>query len=151
MWRVEIENAGIYAADLPEYLQALGITPPMRKSDVLIGQLRDLLEWRYPETAWVECGWRGMTLLIRVVDGVPAGTPLSETGAGDVVAARDGIVASIRTKAGTALVRPGDVVRKGQILIRGAGERVPSGGCVPAHAPAGRLLPAAHLRVGKAV
>ena len=28
MWRVEIENAGIYAADLPEYLQALGITPP---------------------------------------------------------------------------------------------------------------------------
>ena len=33
MWRVEIENAGIYAADLPEYLQALGITPPMRKSD----------------------------------------------------------------------------------------------------------------------
>lgn len=82
MWRVEIENAGIYAADLPEYLQALGITPPMRKSDVHQGQLRDLLEWRYPETAWVECGWRGMTLLIRVVDGVPAGTPLSETGAG---------------------------------------------------------------------
>ena len=69
MWRVEIENAGIYAADLPEYLQALGITPPMRKSDVHPGQLRDLLEWRYPETAWVECGWRGMTLLIRVVDG----------------------------------------------------------------------------------
>ena len=53
MWRVEIENAGIYAADLPEYLQALGITPPMRKSDVHPGQLRDLLEWRYPETAWV--------------------------------------------------------------------------------------------------
>ena len=51
MWRVEIENAGIYAADLPEYLQALGITPPMRKSDVHPGQLRDLLEWRYPETA----------------------------------------------------------------------------------------------------
>lgn len=126
MWHVEIENAGIYAADLPEYLQALGITPPMRKSDVHPGQLRDLLEWRYPETAWVECGWRGMTLLIRMVDGVPAGTPLSETGAGDVVAARDGIVDSIRTKAGTALVQPGDVVRKGQILIRGE-ERTGSG------------------------
>jgi similar to stage IV sporulation protein len=93
---------------------------------VQIGQLRDLLEWRYPETAWVECGWRGMTLLIRVVNGVPAGTPLSETGAGDVVAARDGIVDSIRTKAGTALVQPGDVVRKGQILIRGE-ERTGSG------------------------
>ena len=106
--------------------EALGITPPMRKSDVHPGQLRDLLEWRYPETAWVECGWRGMTLLIRVVDGVPAGTPLSETGAGDVVAARDGIVDSIRTKAGTALVQPGDVVRKGQILIRGE-ERTGSG------------------------
>lgn len=126
MWRVEIENAGIYAADLPEYLQSLGISPPMRKRDVQIGQLRDLLEWRYPETAWVECGWRGMTLLIRVVDGVPAGTPLSETGAGDVVASRDGIVASIRTKAGTAMVSPGDIVRKGQVLIRGE-ERTANG------------------------
>lgn len=43
-----------------------------------------------------------------------------------MVAARDGIVDSIRTKAGTALVQPGDVVRKGQILIRGE-ERTGSG------------------------
>ena len=113
MWRVEIENAGIYAADLPEYLQALGITPPMRKSDVHPGQLRDLLEWRYPETAWVECGWRGMTLLIRVVDGVPAGTPLSETGAGDVVAARDGIVDSIRTYGNRRKAVPCSARRRG--------------------------------------
>lgn len=119
MWRVEIENAGVYAADLPAYLQALGITPPIPKERVDIGELRDLLEWRYPETAWVECGWRGMTLLIRVVDGVTAGQPLIASGAGDVVASRDGIVRSIRTKAGTPLVKPGDIVRKGQTLIRG--------------------------------
>lgn len=119
MWRVSVENAGVYAADLPAYLQALGISPPMAKRRVNLGELRDLLEWRYPETAWVECGWRGMTLVIRVCDGVPAGQALTEAGAGDVVAARDGIVRSIRTKAGTPLVQVGDFVRKGQTLIRG--------------------------------
>lgn len=119
MWRVEIENAGIYAADLPEYLAALEITPPRWKKEIDPGELRDLLEWRYPETAWIECGWRGMTLTIRVVDGVASGEALSSDGAGDVVAARDGIVKSILTKAGTAVVKPGDLVKKGDVLIRG--------------------------------
>lgn len=133
MWRVEIENAGIYAADLPEYLAALDITPPRWKREVDTGALRDLLEWRYPETAWIECGWRGMTLTIRVVDGVASGMALSSEGAGDVVASRDGIVASILTKAGTAVVKPGTLVRKGDVLIRGE-ERTADGQTRPVSA-----------------
>lgn len=133
MWRVALVDAGVYEADLTAYLQALDITPPRWKQDINTGELRELLEWRYPETAWVECGWRGMTLVIRVVDGVPSGEAASVQGAGDVVAARDGIVSSILTKAGTALVAPGDLVRQGQILIRGE-ERTADGALRPVSA-----------------
>ena len=38
---------------------------------------------------------------------------------GDLVASRDGVVETIEVFAGTAAVRPGDIVRKGQVLIRG--------------------------------
>lgn len=41
----------------------------------------------------------------------------------DLVAARDGVVLSVNVKSGTALIKPGDTVRRGQVLISGS-ERV---------------------------
>lgn len=119
MWQVRLEGAGIYSADLTAYLQALDITPPRWRGDIDISHLRDQLEWRYPKVAWVEVGWRGMTLEIRLVEGVADGEPLTYQGAGDVVATRDGVVERIIAKAGTAVVLPGQLVKAGDVLIRG--------------------------------
>jgi len=119
MWRVEIQNAGVYQADLEQYLAEQEIKPPIWKHSVDLAFLRDALEWRYPQVAWVECGWRGMTLKITLVEGVAQGETQSYIGVGDVVALRDGVVDSVITVAGTAQVKAGDVVRKGQILILG--------------------------------
>lgn len=119
MWRVEIVGGGTYQADVAAALEEMGVRPPMRKAAVNIGSLRDALEWRYPRVAWFECGWRGMTLVVRPVEGV---LPMEETppdGPCDIVAGRDGIVYSLVTRAGTPAVSVGDLVRKGDVLIRG--------------------------------
>ncbi len=119
MWRVEIENGGVYLADIRQFLDEQGIRAPAWKRTVDLAALRDALEWRYPRVAWFECGWRGMTLRVSALTGVADGTPLTYAGAGDVVASRDGVVVSVVTKAGTAQVKAGDIVRAGQVLIRG--------------------------------
>lgn len=119
MWRVEIENGGVYLADIRYFLDEQGIHAPAWKGTVDLAALRDALEWRYPRVAWFECGWRGMTLRVSVLMGVADGTPLTHTGSGDVVASSDGVVVSVVTKAGTAQVKAGDIVRAGQVLIRG--------------------------------
>lgn len=119
MWRVEIEDGGVYLADIRQFLDEQGIHAPAWKQTVDLAALRDALEWRYPRVAWFECGWRGMTLRVSVLTGVADGTPLTHAGAGDVVASRDGVVVSVVIKAGTAQVKAGDVVRAGQVLIRG--------------------------------
>lgn len=119
MWHVEIQDAGVYQADLERYLIERGIKPVIWKHSVDLAALRDALEWRYPKVAWVECGWRGMTLKITLVEGVAQGETLEHTGAGDVVALRDGVVDSVITVAGTAQVKAGDIVHKGQVLILG--------------------------------
>ena len=119
MWRVELLDAGVYEADIRQYLDGQGIRPVCWKSAVDSSALRDALEWRYPRVAWVETGWRGTTLQIRVVAGTPAGETVRIDGSGDVVAIRDGIIDRIMTVAGTPQVKPGDLVRAGQVLIAG--------------------------------
>lgn len=119
MWRVEIRDGGAYLGDIRVALSEMGLRTPMWKRDVSLGELRDRLEYRYPKIAWIECGWRGSVLLITVHEGITAGEALSTSGCCDVVAARDGIVESVVTLAGTPVVKSGTTVRKGDVLIRG--------------------------------
>ena len=119
VWRIELIDPGVYEADLRGYLAVLEVRPLRWKRSLDLGAIRDSLEWRYPEVAWIECGFRGMTLTITVVEGVASGEALTHLGSGDVVAARDGVVESIITLAGTPQVKAGQTVRKGQILILG--------------------------------
>ncbi len=126
MWRVEVKDAGQYAADIRSALAEMGVEAPMLRSRVDIGRIRDALEWRYPRIAWFECGWRGTTLAVRPVEGVLPRTEANPDGPCDVVASRDGIVHTIVTRAGTPAVAAGDLVRKGEVLIRGE-ERTANG------------------------
>ena len=137
VWRIEVHDAGAYAADIGETLKELGVHVPMARAALDIRQLRDVLEWRYPRVAWVECGLRGMSLSIRMVEGVNGESETLGDGPCDVVAARTGIVQRIETKAGTAVVKPGDLVAEGDVLIRG--EERTSGGGVRAVAARGRV------------
>ena len=130
MWRIEIQDAGAYEADLRAALSEMEITVPKLRSRVDAGALRNALEWRYPRVAWFECGWRGMTLVIRPVLGVLPDTAKVEAGSCDVVAVRDGVIHTVVTRAGTPLVQPGDIVRAGDVLIKGE-ERTEAGGVTP--------------------
>lgn len=123
MWRIEVVDGGIYEADIRQYLSEKGMRSLQWKRQIDPAALRDELEWRYPQIAWVEVGWRGVTLQIRIAEGTSSGKTISISGACDVVALRDGIVTSVVTVAGTPQVTVGDIVRKGQVLIQGI-ERV---------------------------
>ncbi|MBQ8654612.1 MAG: sporulation protein YqfD [Clostridia bacterium] len=119
LWYAQLVNAGAYEGDMRLYLEEVGVVPGALRKKIDTGSLRDQLEWRYPDVAWIEVGWRGMTLEIRVFQGVALPDGTQPEGGYDVVAARDGIVTGIVTAAGTPLVQAGEIVRKGQVLIKG--------------------------------
>jgi len=129
MWRVEVVDGGAYTADISAALTEMGVKAPMLRSRVHVGEIRDALEWRYPRIAWFEAGWRGTTLVVRAVEGV---LPRQETMEGpcDIVASRDAVIQSIVTRAGTPVVKPGDIVRRGDVLIKGE-ERTSDDGVKP--------------------
>ena len=130
VWRIEIEGGGPYHADILGAVEELGIHTPLLRKQVDLGALRDALEWRYPRLAWVECGWRGTALVVRPVEGALPDEKHAEDASMDVVAARDGVIHQIVTISGTTVAKPGDVVREGEVLIRGA-ERTSDGNVKP--------------------
>ena len=130
MWSVQIVDAGSYEADIRAAVVEMGIAPPMLRHQVDIGELRDALQWRYPRIAWFECGWRGTALVIRPAEGSIPRTDEAASDCCDVIALRDGVIHRIVTEVGTPVVAPGDIVRAGEVLIRGE-ERTFDGGVRP--------------------
>ena len=129
VWRVEINGAGPYRADIAAYLQEAGYVPGARRDALDASALERSLTLRYPEVAWFHAYVSNVTLVVDVTRGVPM-PDLPSAQPGDVVALRDGIVDSVRVYAGTAAVQAGDAVRAGQVLIRGE-ERGADGAVVP--------------------
>ena len=129
VWQVEIHQAGAYQADIAAYLTELGYRPGRLKRTVDAASLERALTRRYPSLAWLHVYVHASTLVVDVSQGVPM-PDLPTAGEGDVTALRDGIISMVNVYAGTPLVKVGDAVRAGQVLIRGR-ERAADGQTVP--------------------
>ena len=119
IWRIDITGSELYKPDILVYLKRSGINPPIARSAIDTDQLEDALQWRYPNVGWIECALRGVTLEIRIHEGIPQGQSVTVAGSGDVTAARGGVITQVVTTAGTPLVVPGQTVRVGDVLICG--------------------------------
>ena len=119
VWEVRVENAGAYLGEVKTFLDELGIHPGIRRSGVHLSDLRDKLEWRLPTVKWVRAEWQGVSLVVRLEEGVPPPDVASNEGTGNIVAASDGLIQRVTTYAGTPAVKVGDFVKTGQTLIRG--------------------------------
>lgn len=132
VWRVEIQGAGPYQGDIAIFLREEGLGVGTPKSGVDAAQLVRKLNHRYPKVAWFNAYVHDITLVVDCTLGVlPPDTPSPEPG--DLLATRDGVVSLIQVHAGTAMVKPGDVVREGQVLIAGS-ERSSDETLRPVHA-----------------
>lgn len=139
VWQVEILQAGKYEGEVRLFLAEKGIHPGMLQKDVDAVQLQEELLWRLPRVKWVWVKKEGMVLSIRLEEGVAAEG--ADNTPGPVVAGQDGILERLTVFSGTPVVKAGDSVKKGQVLILGEsegpdGEKVP----VPARGEAVALV-----------
>ncbi|MBO5502737.1 MAG: sporulation protein YqfD, partial [Clostridia bacterium] len=137
IWVIRIVDAGPYQADIMSFLAQEGYRCGMRKEQTDAATLSLLLQRRYPDVAWFRVYVNNVTLVVECTQGVPA-PELPDAQPCDLLAVRDGVVQSVQVYGGTALVRPGDLVRRGQVLIRGE-EQGADGEMVPA-AARGRVI-----------
>ena len=118
VWKIDINGAAAYQAEIASYLSESGYAPGILRNHVDALALERELTRRYPRIAWFHVYVSGVRMVVDVTPGVPMpGLPSGVPG--DVTASHAGIVTSVQVFAGTAKVRAGDVVQKGQVLIEG--------------------------------
>lgn len=130
LWRIEFDGCYYHTQEqLREFLREEGIMEGIRKNQADCTEIEERIRSKFTDIGWVSAELSGTVMKIhiketrmpsmntdQVVDGL--GNAWEEE-TGHIVAAADGIVTEITVKSGTANVRTGDVVKKGDILIDG--------------------------------
>ena len=123
LWIVDIAFTGDNAAlgdasALSRSLEAMDVRPGVDRNidAALLAQRLQAEDRRY---SYVGARLQGVRLLVEAVPEAPAPPLYDIDAARDLVCARDGIVVSAVVRSGMLCVKPGDAVRRGQVLIRG--------------------------------
>ena len=121
LWGIKIEGNQTITNDLiTDYLREHGIHYGMPLSKIPIYELKTDIRDTYDEIKWVSIYLKGTFLQITLKenDTVKPDTNFSSTYS-DLIAGENGIVDSILVRQGTPMVKVGDEVAKGDILISG--------------------------------
>ena len=120
VWDVRIESeGGVDAVSLEETLRECGLSVGTLLPSLDTDEVESRLLTTSRDVAWVSVNIKGTVAYVQVR---PLLRPEAVGSAGEtvnLVAAQDGVVESVRLMAGNVVVKPGDIVRKGQLLISG--------------------------------
>ncbi len=86
--------------------------------------IRSALLLRLPELAWMSLNVKGSRATVVVLERTEKPEIYRESAAADLVAAKDGVIASLSVKNGVALVSQGQTVTAGETLVTGTAESI---------------------------
>ncbi|MBR1742541.1 MAG: sporulation protein YqfD [Lachnospiraceae bacterium] len=119
IWSIEVSGQSYHTQEsIVKYLNKKGIYCGMAKSELSCQGMRELLRKKYRDIGWISVEETGSCIHIRIKE-VQMVEKEEEQKKGHLVADADGTVVSIVTRKGTARVKAGKKVKKGDILISG--------------------------------
>ncbi len=121
IWNIQIEgNQEVTRADFMEYLTEQHADYGTWKNDIDCKKMASDIRKRFPEVTWVSVKIRGTSLIIDVQENTDTqlyeGRDYPDS---DLVSEFDGEIVEMITRSGTPMVKKGDPVEAGQILVRG--------------------------------
>lgn len=138
IWNIDV-TGNISRSDetLLEFLEENHVNHGMLKSQIDCSRIVKDIRKQYDDIIWVSASIRGTRLIIQIKENetlekeklleenVGEGDSSAETTDGictDIIANKDCIITEIITRKGTPLVKVGDTVKKGDVLVSGAVE-----------------------------
>ncbi len=124
IWAIEFDGNSYFTDELlRKTLTEQGYDTGMRKASIVCDDLEMMLRETYPEITWVSAQISGTRLYIQIREntGILTVEEAQEVPC-DLVASCDGVITEIITRSGTPMVKAGDTVTAGQILVSGVVE-----------------------------
>lgn len=95
----------------------MGIAPGKLKYGVDLYGTGESLMLEYKDISWIAVNLKGTGITVNIVETIPETEYVERETPTDVVADSDGVIISVAASAGTPMVKEGDEVKKGDILI----------------------------------
>ena len=120
IWGIDIiTEKNIAPYEIREELKTIGVVPGVYKKNLNVYKIEEDLKKNNDNILWVRARMEGSKLKVALVERQALPEVVNDNSPCNIVAKKDGIINRVYTKAGTSVVKTGDVVKKGQLLVIG--------------------------------
>lgn len=120
IWKIDIKgDKHVSPYEIRQVIKELGINKGILKSKINTEFLEEQIVIKNKNVLWSKVRVQGSTLQVEVVESFRPPVIEIDNSLGTIVADKDGEVVRVYTQSGTAVVKPGDIVKKGDLLIDG--------------------------------
>ncbi|MGH4118877.1 sporulation protein YqfD [Clostridium sp.] len=120
VWNIEINTERyISPYELRNQIKGLGVIPGIRKKNIDIYEIENKLTKINDEIMWVKVRIEGAKLVVNVIERQSPPTIIVDKTPANLIASKDGEIVRVFTTEGTAIVNSGNMVQKGDILVKG--------------------------------
>jgi similar to stage IV sporulation protein len=133
VWNIEIAaDRTLTPYEVRQRLSYYGVRPGVPKRKINVYELEHKMISNYDDVMWPRIRIEGSKLKVQIIERIAPPQIITADTPCDLVAKMDGEIERVYTTAGTAVVKRGDIVKAGQILVKG--EQGKEGSTYPVHA-----------------
>ena len=120
IWNIEVEgNVDISKEEIMQLAEEYGLTIGASKGKIDTKEIINNIRLERDDIAWVGIDIKGTNAIIKIVEADEKPEIINEDEYCNIVADKDAIITKVSAQNGTPLVKEGDVVTKGDIIIAG--------------------------------
>ncbi len=124
VWDISLDGGYSYTdMEITKYLKSIGVYEGIKKEKINCEDIEAKIRNKYYDITWVSAELTGTRLIIHIKENFDeTNVQTVSSSPSDIISTSDGEIVSIITRTGTPLVKVGDVVKKGDILVSGVVE-----------------------------
>lgn len=121
IWRIDIQTENnLSPYEIRQQLMSYGIVSGISKNKINVYELQDkMLKSNNDSIMYFRARIEGSRLIVNAIEKTPPPNMVAETDPCNLVAKKDAEIVRVFTTAGTPIVKKGDMVKAGQIIVKG--------------------------------